>query len=116
MVLVFRSMAEAQDFFKSMAKENVKFLCSEEGKGYDGHNFFSCGDGKLYEGSLQHIMQELQQAVDADKENKEAQEGLAFISSKLPGLQLRPAPPVHRDPEEDEDKKKSGFNPTPKPY
>lgn len=116
-LLEFRTISEAKDFFKSMSTEKVRFLCNEAGKGYGGQNFFSCGDGQLYEGSLQDIKRGLQQSIDADKNNEDARMGLAFIESKLPGFQLRPSPPTYHEPEEEEeDQKNSGFNPRPKPY
>lgn len=83
-VLVFDGLQQANDFFTKRAKEKICFLCVEENKGFAGHNFYSCGDGNIYQGSLDDIIAGLKQSIAADASNKEAQAGLSYISSLLP--------------------------------
>lgn len=64
-VLTFETTAQATEFFDTQAKSGMKFLCQEEGKGFDGLNFFSCGDKKLYKGSVQQIMDALNESLAA---------------------------------------------------
>lgn len=83
-VFVFEGLQQANDFFTKRAKEKICFLCVEENKGFTGHNFYSCGDGNIYQGSLDDIIVGLKQSIAADASNKEAQEGLDYITSLLP--------------------------------
>lgn len=62
-VLTFETTAQAIGFFDTQAKSGMKFLCHEEGKGFDGLNFFSCGDTKLYQGSVEEIKQALKDSL-----------------------------------------------------
>lgn len=87
-VLVFDTLKQASEFFVNRSKEKNIFLCVEENKGFMGHNFYSCGDGHLYEGSLDDIIAGLKKAVEADANNKEAADGLEYIAS----LQPKPSP------------------------
>lgn len=80
-VFEFESKEQAATFFGEQAGAKRKFLCMEEGKGVDGHNFFSCGDGKLYQGSIREIMAELQKTSSAEPSNLLVQEGLKYLSS-----------------------------------
>ena len=83
-VYVFESMEEATIFFTEVAAQKQKFFCIEEGKGFSGHNFFSCGDGALYTGSLQDIIAGLKQSIEKDATNHLAKDGLALVTSYLP--------------------------------
>lgn len=83
-VLVFDSEEQAATFFKEQATTKRKFLCMEEGKGVDGDNFFSCGDGKLYEGSISKIIEDLQHVVSVEPDNELVKEGLSFLSNRFP--------------------------------
>ena len=58
----------------------------ERNKGVNGHNFFSCGDGNLYQGSIKEIMNGLRSASLAEPNNKYVEEGLKYLSSKFPAL------------------------------
>jgi hypothetical protein len=108
----FNSQEEATQFFDDMAKANNKFLCQEEGKGFDGHNFFACGDGKLYQGSLQDIKTGLEKSIANDPTNNAAKEGIEYISSLLP----KPNPATaYRGVLEDEKAKQQTEAPSPAP-
>ncbi len=61
---VFESKEQASSFFKEQAKTQ-SFLCTEEGKGFSGHNFYSLGNGELYQGSVAEITKQLNDSLQA---------------------------------------------------
>lgn len=94
-VFSFNTLQDARSFFKTQASQNLSFMMVEAGKGFSGHNFFSCGDGRLYEGSLNDIKAGLESALKETQNNPKTQEGLQRIKTYL----AREALNVHRNPE-----------------
>ncbi len=99
-VLTFGTKELATVFFEKQANSGLTFLCQEEGKGFDGHNFFACGDKNLYQGSVQEIMEALSASLAAAEENSELKntisEGLELFkraTSSHPTKRFRDALP-----------------------
>ena len=86
-VLTFPTMDDAISFFKDQATCTPprKFLASEiDGSGkLTGFHLFSCGDGNLYQGSLQEIHNQLEAAQLEKPEDKNINEGLNVIRSAM---------------------------------
>lgn len=80
----FESKAQAMAFFLECANKGRPFFCMEEGAGVEGHHYFSCGNGQLYQGSLQAILADLKKALLASPDNASLQEGIERSSSYLP--------------------------------
>jgi hypothetical protein len=94
-IFIFNTLEDARGFFKTQASQNLSFMMVEAGKGFSGHNFFSCGDGRLYEGSLNNIKAGLVSALKETPNNPKTQEGLQRITTYL----AREALNEHRTPE-----------------
>ena len=69
-LFIFESEQQAADFFTTQAKNGCQFLCQEEGKGFNGVNFYSYGDTKCYQGSVEQITKDLTDALDAETDPK----------------------------------------------
>ncbi|WP_298626984.1 hypothetical protein [uncultured Legionella sp.] len=86
-VLRFPSQEDAISFFASQAalEPPRKFLARElgpDGK-LTGFNVFSCGDGKLYQGTLEEIQEQLKEAELENKDDPAIKEGLQTIAKLL---------------------------------
>lgn len=90
--LEFDSREDAVNFFAEQAASKRDFLCKEidaSGKP-TGFNVFSCGDGTLYKGSLQEILEQLNTAKKANPDDPNVKKGIATIQSVLnPTQQFR---------------------------
>ncbi|KTD59007.1 hypothetical protein [Legionella shakespearei] len=104
-VLVFPTREDAINFFQQQASANPprKFLGTEidaSGKP-TGFNVFSCGDGKLYQGSLNEIQDQLKEAQKAKPDDPNIKEGLAIIARALnPAQDFRAALKETKDADE----------------
>ncbi len=83
----FETDDQALAFFKNLAEDQnppCKFLCQLEGQEGEAIHWFSCGDGKFYQGSVQEITDQLTAAAEDVKNNPAAleivREGLAQLS------------------------------------
>ena len=105
--LLFASEEAATAFFKKRAEAGNKFLTTwlnSKGEIVD-HKLFSCGDGKLYEGTVAEIQSELQAAAEEDPDNEMTQQGLAafnyfFFGGDSPQM-MEPIPGSMADPTSD---------------
>lgn len=68
-LFIFESETQAADFFNTQAKNGCQFLCQEEGKGFNGVNFYSCGDTICYQGSVEQIIKDLTDAIKAESDS-----------------------------------------------
>jgi hypothetical protein len=86
-VLTFTSLDEATKFFKDQATANPprKFFMEEidENGKPTGLNFFSCGNGKMYQGTLNEIQDQLKADQRANPDDPNIQEGLGDIARAL---------------------------------
>lgn len=79
-ILSFESAESATQFFTEQAKKNISFLSQEvtlDDKGNEtglDHYMFSCGEGRLFEGSRETIIAQLTEAKE--KEPDEAKQKL----------------------------------------
>ncbi|ARG97955.1 hypothetical protein [Legionella micdadei] len=85
--LVFHSQEEMMKFFTDQAQQGRKFLCAEvdaSGKP-TGQYQFSCGDGKLYSGSLEQIQAAMMknQSTASPENQKLLSAGLTMIDKLL---------------------------------
>jgi hypothetical protein len=83
--LVFPSKESAIAFFTAQAEQGREFLSQEVGHdgALTGFNLLSCGDGKLYKGTLQEIQNELLTAQTADPSNEKIAKGLTMVQQML---------------------------------
>ena len=82
-IFSFNTLDDARSFFQTQASQKLSFMMIEVGKGFSGHNFFSCGDGRLYEGSLNNIQAGLESTLKEDPNNSKTQEGLQRIKTYI---------------------------------
>ncbi|MDI9818726.1 MULTISPECIES: hypothetical protein [unclassified Legionella] len=85
-LLKFESMQAAEDFFDKQAKKGLEFfgtVIGADGKPIDSH-MFSCGSGKLFNGSLQQIHDQVKSALEKDPQNAKLQNGLTLIQKRMP--------------------------------
>lgn len=83
--LKFPNPGAAKEFFETLAKENMPFLAirMENGKKTD-NLLFSCGSGKLYEGGLNDIKNQLKSDLTTETDpdvKKRLEEGFKTIES-----------------------------------
>lgn len=90
LVFTFASEEEAKAFFSGRAKAPNcdEFLVTEFNKGFEGVNYFSCGDGHFYEGSLKEIYAALEKEIAKDANNQKARDGLETIASYMAELKV----------------------------
>ncbi|MGQ3892647.1 hypothetical protein [Legionella sp. CNM-4043-24] len=85
--LVFPTREAAISFLKEQATATPprKFLAIELGPDGKptGDNFFSCGNGTLYQGSLQQIQQQVQADLNKNPEDGNLKTGLDKITAEL---------------------------------
>lgn len=84
--LVFSSREDAVQFFTNMATQGLLFLLAEYKENKPtGFFLYSCGDGKLYQGSLRDIKKELEQVIkqSPSEHKKEITDGLAMINQLI---------------------------------
>jgi len=113
-VLAFPSLNDAKVFFGQLADKEMVFLATEYGKGHAGHNFFSCGNGQLFEGSLQAIHDELVRISLEKKSDTVIKNGLSMLENLAPELvQNRLSNDLHTSRKEDgKPEISSGINPS----
>lgn len=87
--LVFLSREEAVEFFKAQTKAGREFFTAEHIDGKpSGFYLLSCGDGELYQGTLDEINAGLEAAIKKDPTNKKALESLASLRQFISGNDL----------------------------
>lgn len=92
--LAFATHKDAQMFFADMAANGLEFLATrvENGIRQDDH-FFSCGDSKIYEGTLAQIAEQLQTALKTEASpdiQAKLHSGLEHIKKIMP-KEINPA-------------------------
>ena len=86
-LLTFPSEQIAHDFFQKQAEVGLKFiilLVDENMNMIESGTLFSCGDGALYKGTFSEIHAQLEKAIQQNKGNTKAIEGLARIKEWMP--------------------------------
>ena len=94
-VLAFATMQDAKLFFTEIAATGMEFLATrvENDKRQDDH-FFSCGDSKIYAGTFEQIIEQLQNArkLETSSENQaKISSGIKYIKSVMPKNEINPA-------------------------
>lgn len=92
-VLTFGAVDDARTFFETQAKDKRAFLMQEEGKTLEnGHHFYSCGDGQLYEGNAAAIVSQMEEQINKNPNSSEVaktQEALEIFKAKIAAEQSK---------------------------
>lgn len=87
-ILAFITHQDAKLFFTDMAARGLEFLAThlENNKPVD-HHFFSCGQGKTYEGSFAEILEQLKSALKTETApdlTAKLNKGIEYIKNSMP--------------------------------